>query len=132
MNFGGIDGHMGKQTLNAERDSSSVMQRRIIRDAVPSRFLAESINGHAVAAAPSRVWGGTDDYLSRRNYNCGGPSPSAGTGLSVPFSGMLRAAVQNCDNTGVEGANTNPRFVPDGSSFGQYRALASAMQTYNK
>lgn len=130
--FGGPNGNMPKQTLNAVRNSSDMMRRRILRDAVPKQFVQPTIKGRGMAASHSRAWGGTDDYLARRNYTCGGPSPSLGVGWAAPSSSMLRRAQQNCDDSGVEGTNCNPKFVPDASSFGNYRALVSVMQTYNK
>lgn len=128
--FGGPDGNMPKQTVNTQRDSATVMRRRIIRDAVTRELVQPTLNGRALVAAPSRAWANTDDYLSRNNYVCGGPTPSMPIG--TPFSGMLRAAVQNCDGSGIPGANCNPKFVPDASSFGHYRAMWNITQTYNE
>lgn len=123
-----------KPTLGAERDSAAAMRRRIIRDAVPRATVQPAINGKAYAASPSRLWYGTDDYLARRNYKCDGPNAGTlGVGWTgVPGARMLAAAVKNCDGSGVPAASCNPRFVPDASDFGHYRAMWSVTQTYNQ
>jgi hypothetical protein len=122
-----------KQTINTQRDSSDIMRRRIIRDAVPKQMVRAQINGNARRASSSRAWEGSDDYLARRNYICGGSSASANVvGPTAPFARMFRAANQNCDGSNVAGSNCDPRFVPDAASFANFRALQTIAQVFNE
>lgn len=122
-----------KQTINTQRDSSDVMRRRIIRDAVPKQMVQAQIAGQARRASSSRAWEGSDDYLARRNYICGGSSASANTvGPTAPYAHMFRAANQNCDGTGVEGNTCNPKYVPDAASFANFRALQTIARVFNE
>lgn len=124
---------MPKQTVNTQRNSSDVMRRRIIRDAVPKQMVQAQIGDYTRRASSSRAWEGSDDYLARRNYICGGPSANANlVGPTAPFARMFRAANQNCDGSGVEGGNCCPTFVPDASSFANFRALQTVARVFNE
>lgn len=122
-----------KQTVNTQRDSSDIMRRRIIRDAVPKQMVQAQIGDYARRASSSRAWEGSDDFLIRRNYICGGPSANANlVGPTAPFGHMFRAANQNCDGTGVEGSNCNPKHVPNAASFANFRALQTIARVFNE
>lgn len=130
-NLGGgpFNGFVAKQTQGNQRDGSSVVSRRILRDSWNSQNLQPSLGGHNRIVTPFRAVGNGGDFLGRMFYSCGGPNP---TNASKPGYGRNIGRVPNqCDATGVVAANCNPRFVADSSDYVRFKKLRAVNQTYN-
>lgn len=78
---------------------------------------------------PFRAVNNSGDFLSRRNYVCGGPNPSHRTpgGIRASFGSII----SQCDNTGVPASSTNVKYVPDSSEYILYKKQVAMNKTYN-
>lgn len=131
-NLGGgpFNGYSPKQTINSYKDSQQVRTRKILRN---------SWNGHGAAGieaglnriiTPFRAVTNSGDFLSRRNYVCGGPNLSPP--LNTPRSrGNLGGIFSVCDSTGVQAASCNTKFVYDSSDYTKYRNQKAHNLNYN-
>ena len=77
---------------------------------------------------PFRAANNLGDFLIRKNYVCGGPNQvnPGKTGTKTSIGSILSA----CDNSGVEGASCNPKFVSDSSDYVRFRKLRAMNKNY--
>lgn len=127
---GGFGGIAHRQTSNSTRDYSNVVDRRTVRSSWDGQAAYGSINDHKRVITPFRAVNNSGDFLARENYVCGGFAPS-NTNMPVGFGRMLDRARNNCDDTGVPGGSSNPKFVADSSDYIRYRRQRAVNQTYN-
>lgn len=126
---GPYNGFSARQTINNYKTSEETMSRRVVRDSWNTKFAAKTINGHGRRATPFRAVNNSDDYLSRQNYTCGGSNQ---TNASKPgMKSRIGSILSHCDNTGVEGSTTNPKFVADSSDYIKYKKQVSTNNNYN-
>ncbi len=79
---------------------------------------------------PFRAVNNAGDILSRKNYTCGGPNQVSNSRRRQTGS-MFRGAVRsNCDDSGVEGASGNAKYVYDSSTYSRYKRLAATQKNY--
>ena len=118
-----------QQTLLNYKDNSMPIMRRELRRVWNNDFSSGTYNGHKRAIGPFRAVMNSGDFLSRKDYVCGGSQPSDAmkTGLGKRFGSML----SNCDTTGVPASNTNVKFVPDASDYIKYKRQVAYNNNYN-
>ena len=128
---GGLPGISPPQSITNYKTSETVNIRSILRNSWNGLNARNELVGNAGVtykrvATPFRAAMNQDDFLSRKNYVCGGPNP---TNASKPgYARFIRNAVPNCDATGIPGASCNPKFVADSSDYTRFRKE----QTYNR
>jgi hypothetical protein len=80
---------------------------------------------------PFRAVNNNGDFLARWQYVCGGPNAIGRYRPGCYIRDSLQSAVNQCDNTGIEGGSSNPRYVYDSSDYVKYKKLAAMNQNYN-
>ena len=71
------------------------------------------------------------DLLSRKNYSCGGSNMiSSRPGMMVLTTKDGGQDSRNCDNTGVEPATCNVKYVYDSSDFIRFKKLQAKNRGY--
>lgn len=85
-----------------------------------------------LAIGSFRAVNNAGDLLNRKNYSCGGSN------LISSRPGMMHLSTkdggqdkQNCDNTGVEPASTNVKYVYDSSDFIRFKKLQAKNRGYS-
>lgn len=112
--------------------NDDLMRRARLRRSVQN--LQSNINGHKRIATPFRAVMGLDDYLSRKNYSCGG-STLLHQGMFPGMHGLhFGSNPSQCDSSGVEAAmGVNPHFVSPTSDYTAFKAdMAVAGTTCKK
>lgn len=129
--LGGLfQGIAPKQTLTSQRDSETVMTRRVVRQSWNTAYATGTYNGYKRRIGPFRAVTGTGDFLSRENYSCNTVPPSTTT-MPSGLGRMLDRARSVCDDTGVPGSSCNPRFVSDSSDYTRFRKHQAINRRYN-
>jgi hypothetical protein len=87
-----------------------------------------TVNEKTRILTPFRAANNLGDFLIRKNYVCGGPNQinPGKTGTKTSIGSILSA----CDNSGVEGASCNPKFVSDSSDYVRFRKLRAMNKNY--
>jgi hypothetical protein len=130
-NLGGgpFNGFSPLQTINNTKDSAQVMHRRVVRNAWNTPYATGNFNNKHRVTTPFRAVNNLGDFLERKNYVCGGPSP---LNASRPgWKGHLGSMISRCDGTGVPSSTCNVKFVADSSDYITYRKLRATNHTYN-
>ena len=126
---GGINGISGKQTINGARSSENTLMRRVLRRGWNTEYARGNINGRQRVTTPFRAVNNLGDFLSRKNYVCGGSNQ---VNASKPgWKGHIGSILSQCDGTGVEAGSGNMRHVPDSSDYVRYRKQNAINNTYN-
>jgi len=126
---GPYNGYSAKQTITNHKDGENATTRRLLRDGWNTQNANESINGNKRVITPFRAVNNLGDYLARKDYVCGGPNQ---VNASKPgLKGRIGSIISSCDNTGVEGASCNPRFVSDSSDYVRFRKQMAMNRNYN-
>lgn len=126
---GPFNGYSGKQTVTNNNDSGHTSTRRVLRDAWNTRYATGEVNGRKRVITPFRAVNNLGDFLSRQNYVCGGPNQ---VNASKPgMKGRIGSIISNCDNSGVEASNCNPRFVSDSSDYITFKKQQAMNRNYN-
>lgn len=129
-NLGGpFMGFSAKQTINNYKSSEQTLIRGILRKSWNTPFASDTFNNYQRAITPFRAIKNSGDYLSRVNYNCGGPNP---TNPSKPgLNHRIGSMIYNCDSTGVPGSSCNNKFVADSSDYIRFRKEKTFNRNYN-
>lgn len=125
-----INGISPKQTILNYKSNDDVRLRRIVTKSWNKPYAVGDVNGYGRAIGEFKAVSNIGDYLSRKQYNCGGSAPADAwykKGLSKRFGSMF----QNCDGTGIPPSTTNTKFVPDSSDYIKYKIQRAANRTYN-
>jgi hypothetical protein len=126
---GPYNGYSGKQTVTNYKDSEQTTTRSVLRNAWNTRYATGEVNGHKRVITPFRAVNNLGDFLSRQNYVCGGPNQ---VNASKPgMKGRIGSIISNCDGTGVEASNCNPRFVADSSDYIKFKKQQAMNRNYN-
>lgn len=124
-----INGISPKQTLTNYKDGEQSLDRGVLRRGWNQLNATGTINGYKRVLTPFRAVNNLGDFLARPNYVCGGPNQ---VNASKPgWKGHIGSIISQCDNTGVEGASCNPRFVSDSSDYVRFRKLRAMNKNYN-
>ena len=131
QNLGGgpFNGYMPKQTVTSKKDSENVIARRIAIRGWNTQYAAGEVNGYKRITTPFRAVNNSGDFLSRKDYVCGGPNP---TNASRPgYKRLIGSIWSQCDATGVPASSCNVKFVADSSDYTRYRAIRANNHVYN-
>jgi len=126
---GPYNGYSGKQTVTNFKDSEQTTTRSVLRNAWNTVYASGEVNGHKRVITPFRAVNNLGDFLARQNYVCGGPNQ---VNASKPgMKGRIGSIISNCDGTGVEASNCNPRFVSDSSDYVRFKKQQAMNRNYN-
>lgn len=125
----GIKGIAPKQTITNYKASDEVMSRRIVTKSWNTAYATGTVNGYKRVTTPFRAVENLGDFLSRKNYSCGGPNP---TNASKPgYKSIIGNLTSNCDGTGIPASSTNVKFVPDSSDYVKFKRQQAINKMYN-
>ena len=126
---GGFQGISPIQTLNNFKGGNDVLTRRIVTKSWNTTYATGNVNGLNRVTTPFRAISNLGDYLSRKNYSCGGPNP---TNASRPgYKSRIGNLINVCDGTGIPASSTNVKFVPDASDYIKFKRQQVANRMYN-
>tara|TARA_B110000967_G_C18901767_1_gene576105 strand:+ start:9749 stop:10144 length:396 start_codon:yes stop_codon:yes gene_type:complete len=118
-----------KATMSSHRDGEISAARGVLRRAWNQRQATGVVNGHNRIITPFRAVNNLGDFLSRKNYVCGGPNQVS---ASRPgWKGSIGSIISQCDDTNVEGYSGNVKFVPDSSDYTTYKKQRELNINYN-
>tara|TARA_E500000331_G_scaffold159114_1_gene154263 strand:+ start:2523 stop:2903 length:381 start_codon:yes stop_codon:yes gene_type:complete len=120
-------------TLIPQKNGDQTNSRKILskswnQENVIGKVNAGEANEKTRILTPFRAANNLGDFLIRKNYVCGGPNQinPGKTGTKTSIGSILSA----CDNSGVEGASCNPKFVSDSSDYVRFRKLRAMNKNY--
>lgn len=124
-----INGISPKQTLTNFKSGEQSLYRGVLRRGWNQVNAIGVINEKNRVITPFRAVNNLGDFLGRQYYVCGGPNQ---VNASKPgWKGHIGSIISQCDNSGVEGASCNPKFVSDSSDYVRYRKLRAMNKNYN-
>jgi len=109
--------------------------RFILRDAWNGKAATGTVNGRKISATPFRAVNNAGDLLNRVSYTSGG-SNQVNTGrIKLAANGSARFLGGNIfarpDNSGIPSANTNIKWVYDGSDYTKFKKQQAVNRNYN-
>jgi len=124
-----INGISPKQTVTSFKHGEQAQSREVLRRSWNQLQASGTVNEKQRVLTPFRAVNNLGDFLGRKNYVCGGPNQ---VNASKPgWKGHIGSIISNCDNSGVEGASCNPKFVSDSSDYVRFRKLRAMNKNYN-
>ncbi len=117
------------QAVGSHRDGSLTSTRTILRRAWNPENSIGIINGHNRVITPFRAVNNLGDFLSRKNYVCGGPNQVSSRRAGK--TGPIGSIISSCDGKGVAGYSGNVKFVPDSSDYITYKKQRAMNRNYN-
>ena len=116
----------GKPITHKNGDQTN--SRKILSKSWNQENVIGTINEKKRILTPFRAANNLGDFLIRKNYVCGGPNQinPGKTGTKTSIGSILSA----CDNSNVEGASCNPKFVSDSSDYVRFRKLRAMNKNY--
>jgi hypothetical protein len=124
-----INGISPKQTVTSFKHGDQAQSREVLRRSWNQLQASGTVNDKKRVLTPFRAVNNLGDFLGRKNYVCGGPNQ---VNASKPgWKGHIGSIISNCDNSGVEGASCNPKFVSDSSDYVRFRKLRAMNKNYN-
>uniref|UniRef100_A0A6C0J404 Uncharacterized protein n=1 Tax=viral metagenome TaxID=1070528 RepID=A0A6C0J404_9ZZZZ len=124
-----INGISPKQTVTSFKHGEQAQSREVLRRSWNQLQASGTVNDKERVLTPFRAVNNLGDFLGRKNYVCGGPNQ---VNASKPgWKGHIGSILSNCDNSGVEGASCNPKFVSDSSDYVRFRKLRAMNKNYN-
>ena len=124
-----INGISPKQTVTSFKHCEQAQSREVLRRSWNQLQASGTVNDKERVLTPFRAVNNLGDFLGRKNYVCGGPNQ---VNASKPgWKGHIGSIISNCDNSGVEGASCNPKFVSDSSDYVRFRKLRAMNKNYN-
>jgi hypothetical protein len=129
---GGANSNSGS---GMEGGSARETMRFTLRQAWNGKAASGTVNGIKVAATPFRAVNNAGDLLNRVDYTSGG-SNQVNTGIiKLAANGSARflggSIFAKLDGTGVPSANTNVKWVYDGSDYTKFKKQQTANKNYN-
>lgn len=129
---GGANSNSGS---GMEGGSARETMRFTLRQAWNGKAASGTVNGITVAATPFRAVNNAGDLLNRVDYTSGG-SNQVNTGrIKLAANGSARflggSIFAKLDGTGVPSANTNVKWVYDGSDYTKFKKQQTANKNYN-
>lgn len=129
-NLGGpYQGYSPQQTIGNFKSAEQSMTRRILRSAWNTQNATGVVNNQKRVITPFRAVNNLGDFLSRKQYVCGGSNQVNKTfpGRQGPIGSIL----SRCDGTGVPAGSGNMRFVSDSSDYITYKRQRAMNHNYN-
>jgi hypothetical protein len=126
---GGFQGISPKQTLNNFKGGDDVLTRRIVTKSWNTAYATGLVNNYVRVTTPFRAVENLGDYLSRKNYSCGGPNPTNAT--KPGYKSRIGNLLNVCDGTGIPASSTNVKFVPDASDYTTFKRQQAVNRMYN-
>lgn len=124
-----INGISPKQTVTSFKHGDQSQSREVLRRSWNQLQASGTVNNKERVLTPFRAVNNLGDFLGRKNYVCGGPNQ---VNASKPgWKGHIGSIISSCDNSGVEGASCNPKFVSDSSDYVRFRKLRAMNKNYN-
>ena len=124
-----INGISPKQTVTSFKHGDQAQSREVLRRSWNQLQASGTVNNKERVLTPFRAVNNLGDFLGRKNYVCGGPNQ---VNASKPgWKGHIGSIISSCDNSGVEGASCNPKFVSDSSDYVRFRKLRAMNKNYN-
>jgi hypothetical protein len=127
---GPYNGYVPRQTITSMKSSDHSTTRRVLRASWNGEGALGRSKGYDRVITPFRAVMNMGDFLSRKNYVCGGPNPSMPVN-TVRSRGNMGHIMSACDGTLVEGASCNPKFVADGSDYTRFKREMAQNKNYN-
>lgn len=126
---GPYNGYSPQQTITNFKDSEQVVARRILRNSWNKEGSIGVMNGRNRIITPFRAVNNLGDFLSRKNYVCGGSNQ---VNADRPgWKSRIGGIISSCDNTGVPAGSGNMRFVADSSDYIRYKKQRALNINYN-
>jgi hypothetical protein len=126
---GPYNGWSPKQTCLNYKSSENIMARKIVVKSWNTQYASGVFNGKSRIITPFRAVNNLGDFLSRKNYICGGPNTV--TPDRYKRKNNIGSVAKACDNSGVPASTCNPKFVPDSSDYVRFKKLRAVNQLYN-
>jgi hypothetical protein len=130
---GSIAGVSPQQTIGSQRDSSDVMARRKLRDAVNIPYMSNKINNYGRVITPFKAVMGYGHYRDNLDYKDGSePNQIAKTVNGLSFSGLNRGSTVGArDGTGIVSCSGNRNYVASGAEYSNFKKLMAVNSNYN-
>lgn len=129
-NLGGpTQGYSPPQNSLNYKDGNITVMRSVLRRGWNTQFAKGIMNGIVAKQTPFRLVNNSGDFLSRKDYVCGGSNPSD---AMKPGKGRrFGSLISNCDSSAIPGSYTNVKFVPDSSEYTRFKKQQAYVQNYN-
>lgn len=124
-----IKGVSPKQTITNYKSNEDVRLRRIVTKSWNTAYSTGTVNNINRAIGEFRAVTNTGDFLSRKQYNCGGSAPN--DAFKRGLAGRFGLMFQNCDGTNIPPSSCNVKFVPDSSDYITYKKQRMTNRLYN-
>ena len=130
-NLGGghFDGFSPKQTITNYKSSDMVMTRKVLRSSWNTPYATGVYNNNQRIITPFRAVNNLGDFLSRKDYICGGPNQI--TADRHKRKNNMGSIISMCDSTGVPASSCNTKFVSDSSDYITFKKQQAINHTYN-
>lgn len=129
---GPFNGFSARQTVLNYKDNKQAITRKVLRDGWNTAFAQNQYKGYGRKIGPFRAVYNAGDWLARKDYACGGPTPMSsnapGWSQSLVFIGSQK---NNCDNTGVPASSCNVKYVYDSSLYTRFLKEQAMNRNYN-
>ena len=126
---GPFNGYSPQQTLTNFKSSENVMMRKVLRSAWNTAYATGKYNNKSRIITPFRAINNSGDFLSRKNYVCGGPTPVTPDRHKRGVN--IRNMFNNCDGSGVPASSCNVKFVADSSDYIKFKKQMAVNKNYN-
>ena len=124
-----MQGISPKQTITNYKDGNQTSARHLLRRAWNQGQASGMVEGQKRVITPFRAVNNLGDFLSRKNYVCGGPNQ---VNASKPgLKSRIGSIYSNCDTTGVPGASCTPKLVSDSSADVRFKKQRAMNVNYN-
>lgn len=129
-NLGGpSQGYSAPQNSLNYKDGNITVMRSVLRRGWNTQFAQGILNGIKAKQTPFRLVNNSGDFLSRKDYVCGGSNPSD---AMKPGKGRrFGSLISNCDSTSIPGSYTNVKYVPDSSEYTRFKKQQAYVKNYN-
>jgi hypothetical protein len=130
---GGYQGISPMQTISSQRDSSDVMARRKLRDAVNKKYMSPTINNYGRVISPFKAVMGYGHYRDNLYYIDGTePNQIATTVNGLYFAGLNRGStIAQRDGTGIISESGRRDYIASGAEYSNFKKLMAVNSTYN-
>jgi hypothetical protein len=126
---GGVNGISPKQSITNYKDSSQTLIRKVVTKSWNTSYATGTYNNTKGNTTPFRAINNSGDFLSRVNYQCGGPNPTNVDRYKRKSN--IGSMFNRCDGTNIPASSCNVKFVADSSDYITYRKQRAINQNYN-